>query len=114
MKTLGEFEAAKNSVVTENQFFQPGGEGMMVKRPKYMDLLDAIEKITQARLAVESLCDEICGVLHGAGAVTVSDEEKVKRAPLSLLVVLDEIPAEIHKECQMIISAVNEIKSQIL
>lgn len=87
-----------------------GGE-TKERRPKHLDVLDAVNRLTAARLAVQTLCDDIVGVKE----VLKSDPkgDGPNKTPC-LLDVLDSTPSTILQESQMIIGAVSEIRSQIL
>lgn len=80
-------------------------------RPKYYDILEAVEHLVEARRGVQVLCDQIVGV-----SLQPDDkgmDKKPEKKP-SLLDVLDNMPAKISQEVDMIHGAVNEIRAQIL
>ena len=117
---LGKFDfAAKKAQelrehpLDTEKYHQPGAQAgaSTTRRPKYFDILEAADKILAARLAIQGLCDDICGIKE---AGSKSDPSDIDPAKPCLLTVLDELPARIHQETQMIIGAVNEIRSQIL
>lgn len=80
-------------------------------RPKYYDILEAIEHLVDARRGVQELCDQIVGV---DGQKVKPDDAKISKKKPSLLDILDNMPIKISQEVDMIHRAVNEIRLQIL
>jgi len=80
------------------------------KRPKYIDIIDAVNRLVSVRSSVEKLCDDICGIVESPSPKS----EKPPERRLCLLEVLENIPGDIKAECNMIEKVVEEIRAQIL
>ena len=80
-------------------------------RPKYYNILNAVDRLVDTRMRVQKLCDEIVGTELQTG---IPDDAKQLEEKPSLLDVLDKTPGIISQELDMIIGAVNEIEAQIL
>ena len=81
------------------------------RRPKYFELVDATTSLLGARLALQKLCDDICGIKEVPSS---SAKTETTKEPVCLLEVLDYTPSQIQEEVKMINDAISEIRAQIL